>query len=237
MEPPLYIFIDESGTDNKSPILVVMAILTEDPKSLRSKIATLIDEVKRDPELGNIDSVKKGFSTFHYAEDHFEIKNKFIDILPELNFDAFASFVRKDELVDRGDKLFLILSLLRILIYPRLQEKHYKDIHIIYEKFDEGSIASEAEIVTLIQSQQKRVRNQTNKVIENINVTFADKSELILSIPDYMAGIVRTYLETKDTTVNNKDTFKRLYLRVAGKIRLLNDYARKKFYSRKDHLN
>ena len=96
----LYIFIDESGTDDDSNVLYMSLILTEDPESIRNECTKKIQEILHDPELRqNIPSVReRGLNYFHYTSDHPEIKTEVIKLLPLLNFDSYILFARKDEL-------------------------------------------------------------------------------------------------------------------------------------------
>ena len=233
----VYIFIDESGTDSSSENLVLAIVLTENPIEIRVSIASLLDRIRRDPEIQNIKSVKEsGLATFHYSEDHHEVRQQFISLLPALDFDAYVSFLSKDE-CEGDEKLTHILNLLQVLVYPRLQEKHYKHINIIYEQFDEGAAATKREIESRIRKSQRRVFSETGKSVQDLNLSFSDKDELCLSVPDYVAGITRDFLSTKDAHKQEEDYLeKRHYLRIAGKIRLINDYKNKKFYSRKNPL-
>ena len=236
MERPLYMFVDESGTDNTSGVLLLTVVVTEQPERARKIIGQYLDRVKRDPEQKHLSGVAKAVS-LHYTSDHIEIKTRFIEsILPGLEFDAYVSFIRKSEAGAVNDTVDLISRALNVLVLNRIQENHYREIHLIYE--DPG------------ESQLKRAIQQTTDQIINrvaqekvgkkprVQVGFADKSELGLAIPDYVSGIVRGYLQARgieqisDGDKAMADTLERNYKRLVGKIRVLNDYTRKQFYTR-----
>ena len=141
----VYIFIDESGTDKKSAILYMSLILTEDPVHIRRECKSLMQKIIRDPELSQkIPSVRdNGIEHFHYTSDHPEIRSEFIKLLPALNFDAYVCFARKDEIVGDLSKVELLKTLFSTLLYPRILERHYENVHITYEKFDKGSASDE----------------------------------------------------------------------------------------------
>ena len=143
--------------------------------------------------------------------------------------------MRKSELHKKSGKVDLILELLKSLVYPRLQENHYQDIHIVYEQFDEGSSKSKKAIIDLVKTLQNNVSMEQLNHIEHVDVSFADKNELCLSIPDYIAGVVRDFISVREAADYKEGSLKeRNYHRISGKIRLMHDYTRGKYYSRKN---
>lgn len=239
----MYIFIDESGTSDDSQFLYMSAVVTDSPHDLRIKCESLIKEIHLDPELSqNIESIQKyGMKHLHYSADHDEIRRKVIDMLPTLNFSGYLIFARKNELTGNLSKVDQLKLLLENLVRPRLLEKHYKYIEIIYESFDEASSVVEKEFSNEVSIMCKRLSKQFGKEIKNVSVSFNDKTELCLGIPDYLCGVVSDYFKIHLTS-GSKDKVKyswqiRNYNRVAGKIRMIQDLTRKKFYSRKAPLD
>lgn len=233
----LYMYVDESGVDENSDVLFMSLVVTEDPESIATSCKTLIDNILNDPEMSeNIESIRNdGLKAFHYTTDHFEVKSKFIDLLSVLNFDAYVTFVRKHEIVGDDSKVLLLKKMLTSLLAQRLLNNHHKEIRIIYERFDEGSFAVESSFREELNKLSKELVREYNKKIDNLTITFADKSEICLSISDYICGVVSAYINKKVNSSLVKDSMEeRNYKRIAGKIRLINDLTRKKFYSRRN---
>jgi len=236
IEQPLYIYVDESGTDTNSDVFLLAVVITEQPESIREKIGQSLEKVKRDPEQKRFIGVKEAKS-FHYTEDHFEIRNYLTEyILPGLEFDAYVSFIRKNEVSSAGDLPDLIAKALKVLVLSRIQTNHYREINFVYE--DPGN----ASLRTLIKQTVEEIKNQVEKEKGGkkikVKIIFEDKNEPCLAVPDYIAGVVRGYLQAENIEHFLKDdeqipaTLKRRYERIVGKIRLLNDYTRKKLYTR-----
>jgi uncharacterized protein (UPF0147 family) len=236
----LYIFIDESGTSDGSPFLYMSAVVTNSPHAIRSSCESLIQKIEHDPELSqNIKSVREnGIKCLHYVDDHPEIRTAVINLLPSLNFDGYIIFARKSELDKSLSKVELLKLLLENLLRSRLLEKHYAEIEIVYEKFDDGSAVTEAEFAREIATLCKELSGEFGKEIKTVSISFNNKSELCLGIPDYLCGIVSAYFSLQLSGESVEDSWQeRNYYRVAGKIRVIHDLNRKKFYSRKDPLD
>lgn len=236
---PLYIFIDESGTDKESTILYMSLILTEDPTHIQSECKSLTQKIIRDPELSQkIPSVRNnGIEHFHYTSDHPEIRDEFIKLLPVLNFDAYVCFVRKDEIVGDLSKIELLKTLFSTLLYPRILERHYDSVYVIYEKFDEGSASDERILTKEVEQLCQKIKEDFRKTIKQVTISFDNKDELCLGVSDYVCGIISAYFSKQLTEGNAKDSQEeRNYDRISGKIRLIQDLTRKKFYSRREPL-
>lgn len=236
----LYIFVDESGIDVNSSVVYLAMTVTDSPDKIRLACESAIQKITHDPELSqNIPSVRKnGINFFHYAADHIEIRTEFINLLPTLNFDGYLIFARKDELVGDLSKVQLLKLLLENLLRPRFLEKHYADIEIIYERFDEGNSSVEQEFSEAITMLCKQLSEEFGKDIKNVSILFNNKSELCLGIPDYLCGIVSDYFSLKLSGKEVADSLQeRNYYRIEGKVRVIQDLTRKKFYSRKDPLD
>ena len=54
----MYFFIDESGLDDKSKILVIGLVILDNPIVIKTKIELLKDDILHDPILRTIPNVK-----------------------------------------------------------------------------------------------------------------------------------------------------------------------------------
>jgi hypothetical protein len=236
MIEPIYIYLDESGTDTSSPFLVLSLVVIEEPDSLKKKIEDLIKSVIKDPEISNMNKIKDGIETFHYTEDNHEVRNKYIELLPQLNYDAYCSFINNKKLDPSLSKLNYIHKLFGVLISSILQKHHHKDIFIVYESIDEGSEKIKKSFELLIDNIRRKIQDSTGVKISNVNFEFKNKEEILLSIPDYLAGITKDYLKAREDNMDTNSFQVRNYLRVNGKIRVLNDYLNNKFYTRGENI-
>lgn len=233
----LYMYVDESGTSDDSDVLYMAMVVTEDPETIKNLYSSLVKDILSDPEMsGNIESIRnEGLKSFHYTTDHIEVKSRFIELMSSLNFDAYVTFVRKSEIVGDNSKIYLLKKMLTSLLAQRVLNNHYKEIHIVYERFDEGSQAVEDSFSDELVKLGQELLHEYNTKIEDMTITFEDKSELCLSLSDYVCGIISVYINKKLKNEPVKDSFEeRSYNRISGKIRMINDLTRKKFYSRRD---
>lgn len=109
----LYFFVDESGdpyfynrtsalivgNEGCSKVLILGFIKTEEPETLRRKIADLHQEVAKDPYLNSIPSVKKSIDSFHATDDCPEVREKVFKAIVDLPFKSEFIVARKLEQV------------------------------------------------------------------------------------------------------------------------------------------
>ncbi len=236
----LYIFVDESGVHLDSSLLYMAIVVTDSPDTIRKECELLIEKITNDPELSqNIPSVRKnGIIFLHYVADHPEVRGEVVKLLPTLNFDGYVIFARKVEIEGDLSKVELLRLLLENLLRPRLLEKYYADIQIVYERFDEGSSVVEKDFSDAVELLSKQLSGEFGKCINNVSVSFDNKDELCLGVSDYLCGIVSEYFNLRISGENVTDSWQeRNYYRVAGKIRMIHDLTRKRFYSRQDPLD
>lgn len=107
-----YFFVDESGDstfynkhgkfivgaeNGSSKILMLGFIRTENPKSIRSAILELNNEIKNDAYLRGIPSIGESVRAFHARGDSPEVKEKFFKRIVNLDFKAEFVVARKIE--------------------------------------------------------------------------------------------------------------------------------------------
>jgi len=108
-----YFFVDESGDpyyydrygnyivgkNGCSKILILGFIRTENPRGLREAILQIQEEIKNDPYLRSIPSVKKSLNYHHATDDCPEVREKVFKKIIGLNFKAEFMVARKIESV------------------------------------------------------------------------------------------------------------------------------------------
>lgn len=232
----LSIFIDETGIDEKSTIALLTFIVTDKPEIIRQSIGSIMHTINTDPEMRRyIPTLKDDLEYFHFTEDHQEVKNYFINDIPNLDFNAYITFVRKNELGGRAlDEKTLIPILLNNVLRNILLKYHYSEIQIIYEGFGSPRSKNEQWLKDYVITLAKNLQESFRKVPSNISFEFQGKNELCLSVADYICGITQRFINLKISNGSRaSDTLiLREYYRVSGKIRLIHDLTRCEFYKR-----
>lgn len=229
-DSPMYFFIDESGFDNESKIIILGLVILNDPVRAREKIRELIENILHDPILRTIpnaeNKLRKG--GLHYSEDSYEIRNKYIGFMSELTFQAYICFVEKKEIKEIDYKEWY-KKLIGRLLFDRIRDYRHEKIHIFIEKTD--------------RKEQKNVLAVVNRVVDNINkshrikvsskpvIEFSSKGEPCISLVDYVCGIFKDHYENLHLEGSRQ---KRNFNRIRGKIRLIHDFLTNVFYSRKN---
>lgn len=228
----MYFFIDESGF-GRDGISLLSCVATDDPGSLRTNIQKLKEDILHDPRLAGI---LGNFSAdgFHYADNHYEIRNRFIELLSRLTFEAYICFIESGEGVHRNE---LYDRMFGRLLYERLRGNRDKPLTVCFEQHD---------------SRQKKRLNELKQIVFRIygsvnqfqhmsdvsapQVITAGKDEQCLSIADYTCSIFKKYYEKMclGKKKGEEPLEKRNFDDLRGKIRLIHDLNIDVFYSRRN---
>ncbi|PJZ23948.1 hypothetical protein CH352_00825 [Leptospira hartskeerlii] len=221
---PLVAFIDESFERIKSKgigikLLCATIIDSNYVNDYSSLITGNIQDILHNPYLKrlNIKSLKsKGF---HFCNDHREIKNIYIEIIEQLNFDCFITFAYGEFILEK-DKQYEILFyyLMKIILYK------YNIEDVIIESGGDIDEKIATEIIRKIT--QPKSFQVKNKHLTNIKMD--TKLNPLLSVSDYMLGILRELI----TYGANNNVQCRDYLRIINKLRWVYDLTNKEFYDR-----
>lgn len=106
-----YYFVDEAGDpafynrfgkfivgqEGCSKILMLGFIETEDPKPMRQALQKIRDEIRQDPYLQAIPSLRKSLEHFHATDDCPEVREKVYKCIDNLDFKAQFVVARKIE--------------------------------------------------------------------------------------------------------------------------------------------
>ena len=103
----VWIFIDETGSDNQSRVLAVTAVVLDEPEHIRRSLRRLRSELTNDAFYADYRCLGAGGSTkaFHFTDDPPAIREKVLCVLAELPFDAYACFAEKGEPGDAGGSI------------------------------------------------------------------------------------------------------------------------------------
>ena len=228
-----YHYIDESQTsDNKTLILSLVSINGDFLKNtITEKLTSLKNDLVSDLRNGLTDNKRN--KLFHYCEDNIMVKEKYISTLRELNIEVQLMFKSEKESIDKLGK-----------------EVYQNNYYAVFS--------------SLMKNILRRYRNNTNTIIveENDKISLNElkknvytrgyffpstvieksgKDDILLSIPDYILGIVRDCMKKnfseklgklKTGQKLNEDT---KFCEVSDKIRLIADLTNNQFFTRQNN--
>jgi hypothetical protein len=225
----MYFFIDESGLDDKSKILVIGLVILDNPAVIRTKIELLKDDILHDPILRTIPNIKNKLKKegFHYCEDHVEVKNQFIEHISSLSFQAYMCFAEKNN-VKKSEYKELYKKLFGRLLFDRIRANRHENIHIVFER----TIEKEKNIVILINGVVDDInKSHRKKVSSSPIITCSGKEEPVLSIADYVCGIFKDHYENPLKSGNIE---RRNFDKIRGRVRVIHNFLTDEFYTRKN---
>ena len=204
------VFIDESVLKEKRDYAYcAVTIEDENMESYRRIINDKRKELLSDPffdQYYNIENLKK---SFHYTQDHRELKNSFINLLNSMSFEIIIHIYYDINLRNRSLSRVLYLKKLNTF----LQQKYCVDyIDYVWEK-DDG--------LTILWPDDINIQEKTKE------------DEQLLSIADYSLGIFRkVYLS--DYEQSSRNTCLRDYGFIENKLRFIKDEKIKKPFTRRN---
>jgi len=222
-------YVDETDVkiNNKHYIaLAVVSIFSEDVKRVnKAKLLDLKKKLSCDQRNGLTEEQKE--KLFHYCEDNVYTKGMYQDLLRSLDFEAFIIFIegsssnmRKNEYKSAYYKIF-------DTIFYKILRRFNKYNNYIYP--EENSKISVSQLEKNLLSIKK---------LPKFNIEKGTKTEVLLSIPDYVLGIFRDCIK-RDLSENIKNLKKNQTLHednklneILDKIRLVIDYSKKINYAR-----
>jgi hypothetical protein len=231
----VFMFVDETGTDQDSTILAVACIITNNPGYLRDELEKLRKNILRDPFLKNLPSVQKSLSNygFHYCEDHPEVKPKVIELIRQLPFQAYICYQQKESSFDPSQGYDWYDRLFGRLIFERLQAHKDAVIRIYFEQHDNRVEYRRKEIEVIVERLVRKIclRNGIEfPAIPQINS--AGKQELGLVVADYVAAIFKEHAENGIGKPSSWQA--RNFERIRSKVRVIHNYTTDDFFHRKN---
>lgn len=227
-----YHYIDESETPDKKTLILSLVSISGDffKNIIFDKLTSLKSDLVSDLRNGLTDTQRS--KLFHYCEDNTMVKEKYIPILRELNIEVHLMFKYENESMDKMDKEVYqnnYYALFDSLMKNTLR-RYKNDINII--TFEENSKISLKKLEQIV---LKRGIFFPNTVIVK-----SGKDDILLSIPDYILGIVRDCMKEnfserlgklKTGQKLNEDT---KFCQISDKIRLIADLTNNQFFTRQN---
>ncbi|MDX1807973.1 MAG: reverse transcriptase family protein [Sulfurospirillaceae bacterium] len=228
----IYHYIDESETPDKKTLILSLVSISGDflKNVISGKLTSLQNDLVSDLRNGLTDTQRS--KLFHYCEDNTMVKEKYIPILRELNIEAQLMFKSENESMDKmGKEVYqnnyyaLFDSLMKNIL-----RRYKNNTNII--TFEENSKISLNKLKQIV-----LIRGVffPNTVIEK-----SGKDDILLSIPDYILGIVRDCMKENFSARLGKlkigqhlkeDT---KFCEISDKIRLIADLTNNQFFTRQN---
>lgn len=236
-----HFFVDETGSDQKSQILAIASILTNDPPFLRNKLEQLKQRLFKEPRYKNIPSVQNlRLKGFHYCEDHREVQSEFIELISKLPFEAYICYERKKPDFCANDGIEWYNRLFGKLMHDRLRKHKNFKVSICFEQHDNSVVKRRDEIEKYIKQLVKEIESKDScKFVSLPTVESAGKEEPCLSIADYIAAIFKDYEEVisveEMARCNNLATWQgRNFATIRPKVRVIHNYGTGEFFTRQN---
>lgn len=225
-----YHYIDESETPDKKTLILSLVSISGD--FLKNNITDRLTSLKSDLifDLRNGLTDKHRNKLFHYCEDNIMVKEKYISILRELNIEVQLMFKSEKESMDKEAYQNNYYAIFNSLMKNVLRRYRNSTNIIIVEENSKISLKT-LEIIIL-----KRGNFFPNTVIEK-----SGKDEILLSIPDYILGIVRDCMkENFSERLGKLKTEQKLkedtkFCEISDKIRLIADLTNNQFFTRQNN--
>ena len=237
-----HFFVDETGTDQKSQILAIASILTNDPPFLRNKLEQLKQRLFEETRYKKIPSLKSlRLKGFHYCEDHREVQSEFIELISKLPFEAYICYEPKQPDFCANNGIEWYNRLFCKLMHDRLRKHNNLKVSICFEQHDNSVEKRRDELEKHIKRLVQEIEFKDRcEFVSLPTVESAGKEEPCLSIADYIAAIFKDYYEEAISVEemaesNNSTTWQAInFAMIRSKVRVIHNYATGEFFTRQN---
>jgi len=224
-----YHYIDESETPDKKTLILSLVSISGDffKNTITDRLTSVKNDLVFDLRNGLTDMQRK--KLFHYCEDNIMVKEKYIPILRELNIEVQLIFKSAKESMDKEAYQNNYYAIFNSLIKNVLRRYRNSTNTIIVEENSKISLKTLEKIILT------RGNFFTNTVIAK-----GGKDDILLSIPDYILGIVRDCMKEnfserlEKLRIGQKLKEDTKFYEVSDKIRLIADLTNNQFFSRQN---
>lgn len=228
-----YHYIDESETPDKKTLILSLVSINGNflKNTISDKLTLLQSDLVSDLRNGLTDNQKN--KLFHYCEDNIMVKERYIPILRELTIEVQLMFKFEQESMDKlGKEVYqnnyyaLFNSLMKNVL-----RRYRNNTNIITVEENSKISLKKLERIILI-----RENYFPNTVIEK-----SGKDDILLSIPDYILGIVRDCMKSdfseRLSKLKKEQTLKEdtKFCEISDKIRLIADLTNNQFFTRQNN--
>ncbi|GEM_PF-3201263 len=228
-----YHYIDESETPDKKTLILSLISINGDflKNTISDKLTLLQNDLVSDLRNGLTDNQKS--KLFHYCEDNIMVKERYIPILRELNIEAQIMFKSEQRSMDKLGK--------------GVYQKNYYALFNSLMKNVLRRYKNNTNIIT-VEENSKIPLKELEKIVQmrdsffpNTVVKKSGKDDILLSIPDYILGIVRDCMKKnfseRLSKLKKEQTLKEntKFYEISDKIRLIADLTNNQFFTRQNN--
>ncbi len=207
------IFIDESVKDSNTYFFGAVLIDDFNIDEYRIKIKESRENLLHNPFFAKFLNIKSLYKSFHYTQDHREIKNIFLELLSIFSFEAIIYIYHDIDENEKVKKRIDFLKNINKFLNFRIKEKCY----YIWE-YDESLRMKWPDNIDIIEKKKEE--------------------EELISICDYVLGVFRKiYIVYLCGTGKYGISELRDYCKIETKIIFIKDSGNKKPYTRRNPLS
>jgi hypothetical protein len=229
-----YHYIDESEFIEKTTKkhYLILSLVSINGDFLKNSISDEITSLKNDLviDLRNGLTNKQKEKLFHYVEDNIMVKEKYIPLLRTLSIEAYLMFKFEDSKMDKKSYQNSYYSIFNSLVSNILRRYKNNTNQIIVEENSKISL-----------EELKRIVLYKDHFYPITIISKGTKDDILLSIPDYILGIIRDCMKNDFSKKLEKlkagqnlieDT---KFHEISDKIRLIADLNRSQFFTRQNN--
>lgn len=182
--PPVFLFLDESGTDPSDPLTLVGATAYHDVAKAESAIVDAHGRALGDKSLWPNSARRQRFSEvgFHFTEDSESVRNALLSALDSVEYRAYAAYAKNGGQRNSTDLLVAMYGTLLSSVLAR-----YRDyaITVVFEQ---------NQTMDPLYSRIWSVLQSTVAGIGSATALRGTKSAPCLAATDYVLGVTRVHL-------------------------------------------
>lgn len=228
---PFYIFIDESEfihPDGAHFLVAAMAVSQHQQLIIDAVRDELAKELSDPYAAGDLDAVEK--KGLHHSEATEDLIMAFVGRMETLPFEGYVAMSR---LSDPKEYEATYLCLLNAMLKRRLMAAESKLACLVIE---ENSKVRQQEIRRVVEETHKALKDENNRHPKGCIVNFVCKPNFGVTIPDFLLGVLRRFLEVNIDNEQKQGVPARnrlLFERIRDKYRLILDLDNRIEYSRR----
>lgn len=225
---PFDIFIDEAEIKRDGvKMLALCFCATQHATSLFDRGREVLEKFLADPwSDGDLSAlVKKGL---HYTDATEDLRRSYVEALSAMRFEGYVVIdrIRADETYEAA-----YLRLLTFLLPRRLMAAESQHAHLHFEVNDK---VSQTAVKACVKQTFQALSVRNNRRPLTYRVAFAGKPHLGICIPDFLLGVLGSYLKSPAPKRDDSECRKRLmFERLRDKYRLIFDLSAGEEYSRR----
>jgi len=234
----IFYYIDEAGSlESNSDFFILGCYKTDTPEEIRLSINMLKEEILNSPYFAFERSkfIQQGF---HACKNHFDIRARFYNLISTLNIRAYILILNKKSdfykklISNKNNPTDIYNKCIEKLLRDRLiKNRNYKN-NLIFEQYGNKLKKWKKNIDSVISNIQYRI-NDTFGINLSYNIEIHNKSDINLSVIDYLNYLFIQFYENKKIKQRMIENFKI----IEPKIALVYKMDKDKFYDKNKRIN